>query len=24
LAPFVTAFLYVTTIRRGKGRETWK
>ena len=24
LAPFVTAFLFVTTIRRGKGRETWK
>lgn len=24
LAPLVTAFLYVTTIRRGKGRETWK
>jgi hypothetical protein len=24
LAPFVTAFLYATTIRRGKGRETWK
>lgn len=24
LAPLVTAFLYVTTIRKGKGRETWK
>ncbi len=24
LAPMVTAFLYVTTIRKGKGRETWK
>jgi len=24
LAPFVTAFLYLTTIRKGKGRETWK
>lgn len=24
LAPFVTGFLYVTTIRKGKGRETWK
>lgn len=24
LAPFITAFLYLTTIRKGKGRETWK
>ena len=24
LAPIVTAFLYLTTIRKGKGRETWK
>ncbi|MGE5350147.1 MAG: glycosyltransferase [Actinomycetota bacterium] len=24
LAPFITAFLYLTTRRKGKGRETWK
>jgi hypothetical protein len=24
LAPFLTAFLYLTTRRKGKGRETWK
>jgi len=24
LAPFFTAFLYLTNRRKGKGRETWK
>jgi hypothetical protein len=23
-APFVSAFLFLTSIRKGKGRETWK
>ena len=24
LSPFLTAFLYLTTRRKGKGKETWK